>query len=49
MRIDTILPIRMIPGRVKMTAAAVSINPFSGKYVEDLEPLYDLGRRSERT
>jgi len=27
----------------KVTVAAVIKNPYSGKYVEDLEPLYDLG------
>ena len=31
------------PPARKVTVAAVIINPFSGKYVEDLEPLYDLG------
>ena len=28
---------------LKVVAAAVSDNPFAGSYVEDLEPLYDLG------
>ena len=27
----------------KVTVAAVITNPFAGKYIEDLEPLYDLG------
>lgn len=27
----------------KVTVAAVIKNPFAGKYIEDLEPLYDLG------
>ena len=31
------------PPARKATAAAVIANPFSGRYVEDLEPLYDLG------
>ena len=28
----------------KVTVAAVLKNPFAGKYVDDLEPLYDLGK-----
>ena len=28
----------------KVTVAAVIRNPFAGKYVEELEPLYDLGK-----
>jgi hypothetical protein len=31
------------PPTRKATAAAVIENPYAGKYVEDLEPLYDLG------
>ncbi len=31
------------PPTRKATAAAVIKNPYAGKYVEDLEPLYDLG------
>ena len=31
------------PPTRKATAAAVIKNPYTGKYVEDLEPLYDLG------
>jgi len=30
--------------RRKVTVAAVIDNPFAGRFVEDLEPLYDLGR-----
>ncbi len=32
------------PPKRKVTVAAVIRNPFAGQYVEDLEPLYDLGR-----
>ena len=31
------------PPARKATVAAIIKNPFSGKYVENLEPLYDLG------
>jgi hypothetical protein len=31
------------PASRKVTVAAVIDNPYTGKYVEDLEPLYDLG------
>src|SRR5712691_6428169 len=31
------------PATRKVVAAAVVRNPFSGRYVEDLSPLYDLG------
>jgi hypothetical protein len=31
------------PPARKVTVAAVIKNPYAGKYVEDLEPLYDLG------
>jgi hypothetical protein len=31
------------PPSRKVTVAAVIDNPYAGKYVEDLEPLYDLG------
>ena len=31
------------PPARKVTVAAVINNPYAGKYVEDLEPLYDLG------
>ncbi len=31
------------PPARKVTVAAVVKNPYAGKYVEDLEPLYDLG------
>lgn len=31
------------PPTRKATAVAVIINPYAGQYVEDLEPLYDLG------
>jgi len=31
------------PPTRKVTVAAVIKNPYAGKYVEDLEPLYDLG------
>lgn len=31
------------PPSRKVTVAAVIKNPYAGKYVEDLEPLYDLG------
>lgn len=31
------------PPTRKITVAAVIDNPFAGRYVEDLEPLYDLG------
>lgn len=31
------------PPTRKVTIAAVVKNPYAGKYVEDLEPLYDLG------
>lgn len=31
------------PPARKAVAAAVIANPFAGRYVEDLEPLYDLG------
>lgn len=32
------------PPTRKITVAAVIKNPYAGKYVEDLEPLYDLGK-----
>ncbi len=32
------------PASQKVTVAAVIDNPFSGQYIEDLEPLYDLGK-----
>ncbi len=32
------------PASRKITVAAVIKNPYAGQYVEDLEPLYDLGR-----
>ena len=31
------------PPARKCTVAAIIKNPYSGKYIEDLEPLYDLG------
>jgi len=31
------------PPTRKATAAAVIVNPYAGQYVEDLEPMYDLG------
>ena len=31
------------PPACKATAAGVIKNPYAGQYVEDLEPLYDLG------
>ena len=31
------------PPSRKVTVAAVIRNPYAGRYVEDLEPLYDLG------
>lgn len=32
------------PASRKVTVAAVIKNPYAGQYVEDLEPLYDLGK-----
>ncbi len=32
------------PATSKVTVAAVISNPYAGAYVEDLEPLYDLGK-----
>ena len=32
------------PPRRKVAVAAIVENPFAGSYVEELEPLYDLGR-----
>lgn len=32
------------PAARKVTVAAVIRNPYAGEYVEDLEPLYDLGK-----
>ncbi|MCP4187355.1 MAG: amino acid synthesis family protein [Gammaproteobacteria bacterium] len=34
----------VVPATSKVTVAAVINNPYSGKYVENLEPLYDLGK-----
>ena len=31
------------PPARKVTIAAIIYNPYAGKYVEDLEPFYDLG------
>ena len=31
------------PAARKVSVAAIINNPFAGKYIEDLEPLYDLG------
>ena len=33
------------PPSRKVTVAAVIKNPYAGQYVEDLEPLYDLGAK----
>jgi hypothetical protein len=33
------------PPARKAVAAAAIVNPFAGKYVEDLEPMYDLGAK----
>ena len=46
-RIDeahTVMGKSIDPSRRKVAVAAIVDNPFAGSYVEDLEPLYDLGR-----
>ncbi len=34
----------VLPASRKVTVAAVINNPYAGQFVEDLEPLYDLGK-----
>lgn len=34
----------IVPASRKVTVAAVIYNPYAGQYIEDLEPLYNLGR-----
>lgn len=35
---------KAVSGKAKVTIAGVIKNPYAGKYHEDLEPLYDLGK-----